>query len=656
MNRDPASPKTASAPVAPATTPAAAPAPLTPAASLLANLRRELAAHPPFAQMAPEHVDRFIAASEQAYFAPGETVLEPATGPVTHLFFVRRGSVAGRSGLADAAGGFEYEAGDLFPVGAALGQRPVTATYTAEADTFCLLLPAGQMQALAAASTAFGDFLNRRVAQFLELSRRAVQATYASQTLAEQSLEAALGSLPRRPPASVTPETPLAQALALMHERRIGSVLVTAADGGALGILTRHDVLGRVTLPQRPLATPIGEVMTTPIQTLTTGHTALDAALLMSRRGIRHVPVVEDGRIVNIVSERDLFALQRLSLKHVSTSIRAATDLDALRAQAGAIRRLARNLLGQGVHARQLTQLISHLNDILVEQLVGLVAARRGMDLRQACWLAFGSEGRSEQTIATDQDNGLVFESDDAERDRPAWLAFSREVNEGLDACGYPLCKGNVMASNPLCCLTPAEWKARFEHWMEHGAPEDLLNASIYFDLRGVAGDIELAAPLKALIVERAEALPRFMKQLALNALARRPPLNWLGALEPREAGGRKLIDLKLQGTAIFVDAARLYALAHGVAATSTRARLEGVAHTIGIGPQEGEAWISAFEYLQSLRLQVQLAGGGDVAPDPESANLIDLTTLNDIDRRVLKESMRVARRLQQRMEMDYQR
>ncbi|MCL4699908.1 MAG: nucleotidyltransferase, partial [Burkholderiaceae bacterium] len=114
--------------------------------------------------------------------------------------------------------------------------------------------------------------------------------------------------------------------------------------------------------------------------------------------------------------------------------------------------------------------------------------------------------------------------------------------------------------------------------------------------------------------------------------------------------------DLKLQGTAIFVDAARLYALAHGVAATSTRARLEGVAHTIGIGPQEGEAWISAFEYLQSLRLQVQLAGGGDVAPDPESANLIDLTTLNDIDRRVLKESMRVARRLQQRMEMDYQR
>jgi len=644
MNRDPAPP---------------GPAPTSPSSSLLQNLRQELAARTPFAQMAPEHVDRFISGSQQAYFAPGETVLSPASGPVKHLYYVRRGSVSGRRGLADAAGGFEYEAGDLFPVGAALGQRPVTATYTAEADTFCLLLPAEQMQALAAASTAFGDYLNRRVAQFLDLSRRAVQANYASQTLAEQSLEAPLGTLARRTPASVTPDTPLQQALTLMHERRIGSVLVSDAAGAALGILTRHDVLGRVTLPQRPLSTPIREVMTTPLQTLTTSHTAQDAALLMSRRGIRHVPVVEDGRVVSIVSERDLFALQRLSLKHVSTSIRAATDLDALRAQAGAIRRLARNLLGQGVHARQLTELISHLNDILVEQLVGLVAARRGVDLKRACWLAFGSEGRAEQTIATDQDNGLVFESDDPERDRPAWLAFAREVNEGLDHCGYPLCKGNVMASNPQCCLTPAEWEHRFEHWMEHGAPEDLLNASIYFDLRGVAGRLELADPLRALIVRRAAALPRFMKQLALNALSRRPPLNWRGSIEPRDDGGRKVVDLKLQGTAIFVDAARLYALAHGIAATSTRARLEGVAREIGIEPQEGEAWISAFEVLQSLRLQVQLAAGGasgEGVPEAERANLIDVDSLNDIDRRMLRESMRVARRLQQRMELDYQR
>ena len=125
----------------------------------------------------------------------------------------------------------------------------------------------------------------------------------------------------------------------------------------------------------------------------------------------------------------------------------------------------------------------------------------------------------------------LGLESDDPARDRAMWLEFAREVNEGLDACGYPLCKGNVMASNPACCLTPAEWSQRFEHWMAHGAPEDLLNASIYFDLRPLAGQAALAAPLRERITAQAQGLPRFMKQLALNALEHRAPLNWRGAL-----------------------------------------------------------------------------------------------------------------------------
>ena len=630
----------------------------TPSSSLLANLRGELMRHAPFAQMQPDQVDRFIAQAQQAYFAPDETVLAPESGVVEHLLYIRQGSVTGRRGLADQAGGFQYEAGDLFPVGAVMGARAVTATYQAAEDTFCLMLPVAAVQALAAQSAPFADFLNRRVMQFLELSRRTLQAAYASQTLAEQSLEGPLGSLPRKPPVCVAPQTPLAQALATMHERRIGSVLVADAAGAPLGILTRHDILGRVTLPQLPLATPIEAVMTAPLRTLTVADTAQDAALLMSRHGIRHVPILEGGRVVSIVSERDLFALQRLSLKQVSTAIRAAPDVATLRQSAADIRRFARSLLGQGVRARQLTELISHLNDLLAERLVTLVAQRRGLDLARACWLAFGSEGRGEQTISTDQDNGLVFDSEHPDRDRPAWLEFAREVNEGLDQCGYPLCKGNVMASNPDCCLTPAEWLQRFGHWMEHGAPEDLLKASIFFDLRAVAGREELAAPLRELLTQRALQLPRFMKQLADNALTHRAPLNWRGAIDVKALGGREVIDLKLQGTAIFVDVARLYGLAHGVAATGTRARLEAVGRALALEPQESESWVGAFEFLQLLRLQVQLdAGSREAVSAPDgNANLVDVAALNDIDRRMLKESLRIARRLQQRMELDYQR
>lgn len=122
--------------------------------------------------------------------------------------------------------------------------------------------------------------------------------------------------------------------------------------------------------------------------------------------------------------------------------------------------------------------------------------------------------------------------------------------------------------------------------------------------------------------------------------------------------GGREVIDLKLQGTAIFVDVARLYGLAHGVAATGTRARLEAVGRALALEPQESESWVGAFEFLQLLRLQVQLdAGSREAVSAPDgNANLVDVAALNDIDRRMLKESLRIARRLQQRMELDYQR
>jgi CBS domain-containing protein len=622
----------------------------------MGNLRSELLRIVPFSQMAPAHVDKFIAAASQAYFAPGEVVLEPAGGPVTSLYCIRQGSVTGRHGMAEMAGQFEYVAGDLFPVGAVLGGRAVTATYTANEDTFCLMLPVAALQELAAASPPLADFLNRRVMHFLELSRRAVQATWASQALAEQSLEARLATLPRKLPLACLPDTPLVEALSQMHTRRVGSVMVVDEMQAPLGILTRHDILGRVTLPQLPLSTAIRQVMSAPVHTLSMEHTLQDAALLMSRHGVRHLPVTEQGRLANIVSERDLFALQRLSLKQVSTQIRAAPDQAALRHLARQIRQFARNLLGQGVHARQLTELISHLNDLLTERLLQLVAAQRGMDLARACWLSFGSEGRSEQTVATDQDNGLVFESDTPDADRPSWLALAREVNEALDACGYPLCKGNVMASNPACCLTLAEWRQRFAHWIDHGAPEDLLSASICFDLRALAGNALLAQPLREMLQREPSGVPRFLKQMADNALLNRPPLNWRGALETRDVDGRAWLDLKLQGTAMFVDAARLYALAHGLHALGTRARLEAAAPLMRVAPQESEAWITGFEFLQMLRLQVQVSENPVDPAQATNPNLIDVAALNDIDHRMLKETMRIARRLQQRIELDYRR
>lgn len=633
-------------------------------------LRGELMKGSPFAQMPPALVDRWIESSRLVYFAPGEVLLSPASGPVRELFWIRRGGVRGQQGLAELTGGFGYEAGDCFPVGALLGVRPVTATYTASEDCFCLATPADDVRALAAQSAALSDFLNGRVQQFLALSQRQLQSTWASHALQQQSLETPLSTLARRSPLVVPEGTPLAEALQAMQSRRVGSVLVGATDGGLAGILTRHDVLGRVTLAGVSLQAPVDSVMSQPVRTLSDDHTALDAALMMARHGFRHLPIVDGaGRLVNIVSERDLFAMQRLSLQHLGAGLRAAPDLDALVALARDIRRLAEQLLGQGVRAAQLTAIISHLNDTLTERWVGLVATRHGLDLSRACWLAFGSEGRAEQTVATDQDNGLVFlpvqvpgtgagagaaAADALEAERGRWLAMAREVNQGLADCGYPLCRGGVMASNPPCCATPAEWSTRFAQWMAHGAPQDLLQASIFFDLRPVAGASALAQPLREQIVREASALPRFMKQMADNTLRTRIPLNWRGGIEAQVLDGRETIDLKLQGSALFVDVARLYALARGIAATGTAQRLAEAGRALGVAAHEHGAWVSAFEFLQMLRLQVQLPSATQESHPSAGPNTLFIDRLNDIDRRMLRESLRVARRLHQRVALDY--
>ena len=637
--------------------------PLSPSPSLLANLRAELMRRPPFLGMQAADVDALVRGSEQVYFAPDEAIVAPEQGPVRHLYCIRSGSVTHRPPHGQG-GDFQFEAGDLFPLGAMMSARAVLGRYVARLDTFCLRIQADAVHEVAARSAPFADFLNRSILTLLEASQRLLREGQAAQALAEQSLESPLGELLRNPAVSVPPGTTTGEVLESMHRRRLGSMPVADEAGRVVGILTRYDVLGRIALAQLPLSTPIEKVMTRPVRTLSASDSALDAALLMSQHGIRHVPVTEGGRLVGIVSERDLFAIQRLSLKDLGTAIRSARDLGTLR-QAGAdIRNLASTLLSQGVQARQLTRLISRLNDALAVRLLELVAPRHGLDLGQACWLSAGSEGREEQTIATDQDNGLLFDSSDLDTDRPRWLAFAGDVNSALDECGYPLCRGGVMASNPRWCLTAREWLERFQAWIARGEGDDLLQASIWLDLRVLAGRAELAAGLRPAIRSLVGQHRRFLPQLAEAALRNRVPLDWLGGIDARLQQGRELLDIKLHGTMIYVDAARLFALAHGIDAVNTRARFEAIGTALGVPPRECEGWIGGFEFLQMLRLRGQIArasseeavkeAGGWQHDPSTNPNLLDLASLNDIDRRILKESLRVARRLQQRIELDF--
>ncbi len=396
--------------------------------------------------------------------------------------------------------------------------------------------------------------------------------------------------------------------------------------------------------------------MTSNVLTLDADATAADATLLMAEHSIRHVPVMrrDDGvaRVAGVVSERELFALQRLTVRQLSEAIRHANNVEALAVAAADVRRLSHNLVAQGVAASQLTRLISHLNDQLTVRLLTMGADRFGADAGEFCWLSFGSEGRSEQTIATDQDNGIVFRTGKVTQAR--MLELAGWANEALAACGFPLCKGNIMARNPALCLDQAGWHELFHGWIDRGDPQALLNASIFFDFRPLFGDATLAHALREDVVPRAERNARFLKQMADNALRNRPGggRGIIDALLGEAGKGR--VDLKMHGTVPFVDAARIFALAAGLRETNTSERLERLGALGRLPPEDVKAWVPSFEYFQLMRLRGQHHRAEGYASAGENPNEIELAELSNLDRRIINEAFRQARKIQQRLELDF--
>ena len=604
----------------------------------------------PFAAMAEDDVLWLVQRLSVAYYAAGEALLEPAEQAPDVLFIIKQGTVGGVTAQAQTV--LQLAAGEMFPLGALLAERGVSNRYLAETDTFCYLLPAADFHALLAKSAEFQDFCTRRIASLLVESHRAVQAEYALALDDEQRFARPLASLIRRAPFSVAPDTPLADALAGMEQARIGSVVVADGAGSPVGILTLKDVLARVTLAGVPLATPISAVMTPDPATLPDDAPVADALVLMARQGIHHLPLVKNGALAGVISEKDIFALRRLSVEGITSALMRTDDPARLPTLAHDIGDLAHSLLAQGMDAENLTAIISSLNDRLTERIIALESET---DLKLAglrwCWLALGSEGRMEQTLATDQDNALIFDAADTAQ-REALLAFAQRVNARLDACGFPLCKGGIMAGNPQWCLSAADWQRQFAQWIDHGSPEALLHASIFFDFRPLAGDAGLALDLRTWLNGAAQRNPRFLHQMAGNALRNRPPLGVMRDFVLSEDDAHPhTLDLKLNGATPFVDAARIFALAAGSPQTNTAKRLREAARALKIPDTELADWNRAFHFLQLLRLRHQHAQQrAGRTPD----NHLDPDSLNPLDRRILKEALRQARKVQARLALDY--
>ena len=625
------------------------------APSLLAATVQDLRRHVPFSEMDPPHVEWMAGRLQLAYYPAGATVLEPDAGVPQWFYVVKQGSVEAGGAAEDSV--IRLLAGECFPLGALLSGRAVANQFRAAEDSFCYLLPAGDFHALLDRSAIFRDFCTRRIASLLEQSQRAVQSEYALRQDEDARLERSLASLRARPPVSVTAGTPLSTALQAMHEARVGSVAVTDEGRRPLGILTLKDVLSRVTLPGLPLHAPIERAMTADPITLPAGATAREALLAMARHGIHHLLLVEGGKLAGVISEKDLFAIKRMSVQGVTNAIANAQDIEALKLAGRDIAALAHSLLAQGMEAETLTELLATLNDHLTRRVIDLETPATDLPKASWCWMALGSEGRMEQTLATDQDNALIFTvppEADVESVRNRLVDLARRINQSLDDCGFPLCKGFIMAGNPKWCLTADEWRAQFSRWIDAGGPEELLNASIFFDFRPLYGDENLALELRAWLAPKIRGNPRFLKQMTQNALRNVPPLGLVRdfVLSDDEKHPHTL-DLKLNGSMPFVDGARIYALAGGQPATGTAQRLKRAGQALRIPDEEIGSWVQAFHFIQLLRLrhQHEQERRGE-APD----NYLNPDMLSVLDRRILKEAFRQARKLQARLALDYER
>jgi CBS domain-containing protein len=468
----------------------------------------------------------------------------------------------------------------------------------------------------------------------------------------QQTFARPLRSLVQRPAVTCEAGRTLAEAAALMRSQGVGSVVVVDAQARPLGIVTSHDMI-RVAAESRG-ARPVAEIMSSDPVSLPAHAFAYEAAVTMSARRIRHILVIDEGRLIGVVSERDLFSLQRLGLGEVTLELRLASDLEVLDALAAKIRKLTLRLVEQGVAPEQLMLFVSALNDRLSQRVIEIVRKRHDLERISWCWLAFGSEGRFEQTLATDQDNGLIFVAHEGaalQQARERLLGFAREVNEALDASGFPLCKGNVMASNPALCLSREEWQAKMNGWIEVSMPKALLDAAICFDFRALYGDASLAASLREWVSARVKARPAFLRHMAEAALEARPALNRLGGFSTEDTPGAPgSINLKLQGARIFVDAARIYALAQGAPQTSTAERLRAARDALGA--DEADAAVEAFFLVQRLRLRNQAL---QRQSEPEAVNRVVPGRLNRIEQAALKEALRTAKDLQSRLALDYQ-
>lgn len=445
-------------------------------------------------------------------------------------------------------------------------------------------------------------------------------------------------------PVTCEPSLIIQQAALLMRDRHI-SCLCVVEENTLLGIVTLRDLSGKALAEGLPYDTTVRTIMTKSPRVLPPSAIGSDVLHMMVEHRLGHLPVVSAGQLVGIVTQTDL---TRFQASNTASFVDEAAHADTPQQLAKITQRIPNllvQLVASGSRHDVVARMITDIADVVTRRLLSMAEEKFGPPPANYVWLACGSQGRQEQTGVSDQDNCLMIEDGLSADASPYFEKLTQFVSDGLNACGYIYCPGDMMATNPRWCQPLSVWRDYFQRWITNPDKEAQMLASVMFDLRPIGGDYSLFEGLQEEVLEAAMANSIFSAHMASNALTHATPLGLLKGLATIRSGEhRNTIDMKLNGVVPVVDLGRLYALEGKFDVVNTRARLKAAIAGDVISQSGGCDLLDAYDLIAQIRLEHQ---ANLIKQGKKPDNFLPPATLSAFERSHLRDAFVVVKTMQ---------
>lgn len=597
-----------------------------------------IAALEPFDRLEPDLLLRVSELVMRVEFDAQAWLVRQGTEPDGSLLILVEGRaviVAGTDGDERVVG--NCQPGDFAGLSGALTGEPHPVGVRADVPTPCLRVPKEAVD-LCLTSPGFAAFFSRTLA-------RRLRRTYTEFTrehdfrhggLDTQPFRARVSELMQAPVVTGTLDLSVGALARLMHNRGVSSVVIVS-EGEPAGIVTAADLVGKVLARDLPPVTAVQSVMTSPVATVSSQAFYYEALLRMVRGGFKHLPVVDsDARLVGMVTLGDLARTRAEGALSVVDQIEREQTVAGLATVVIRIDAVLRSLVNEGWQPSQVLPVITELNDRLTRRLIDLAFVELGKPPCDWCWLHLGSAGREEQFTRSDQDNALIYVGPPDEVDR-YFKSLATFVVDGLEQCGFARCPGDVMATNKAWRRSLSDWRFHVISMVGQPDPEQIRLATIFLDLRAVAGNPALAASLREQVWVAVESLPIFLFHLVRDDLAH--------TVTPLRGEHKGQINLKTEVAVHVVDLIRALAVKHRVPETSTLGRMRALIRAGSLGKDEGEWLEIAYQTLMRIRMQDAIARMHIGEPP---SHFIQVSQLSEPERAALKDALVAVARLQE--------